>query len=255
MNERVPPLDSDIAAVLAAEKPLPRASSEEKARAFVRVAAACAGSVGGIGGKGRSTAPRLSEGPRSWARAHPWALAASAFTLGAGTGAALHASLAGARLVYVTQVVSVPATASEFPAAHPDPAPPAPPPVVNTVPEGRSGDRKGPSTSGASARPSGDTLAAERQMIDVARRAIGEGDGAAAMAAVSRHEGTFPSGLLREEREALAVRALVLLGRAGEARARAAEFRARYPGSLMAPAVERAVASLGDAGKADEGAP
>lgn len=92
-------------------------------------------------------------------------------------------------------------------------------------------------------------------MIDMARRAVGAGDGAGAMAAVSRHERTFPSGLLREEREALAVRALVLQGRVGDARARAAEFRARYPGSLMAGAVDRAVASPGDAGSVDEGSP
>jgi hypothetical protein len=76
------------------------------------------------------------------------------------------------------------------------------------------------------------------------------------MAALSQHDRSFPSGLLQEEREALTIRALVLLGRVGEARSRALEFHARYPGSLMAPAVDRAVANTpGNGRNVDEGSP
>jgi hypothetical protein len=74
------------------------------------------------------------------------------------------------------------------------------------------------------------------------------------MDAVDRHERQFPSGLLEEEREAMAVKALVLLGRAGDARSRAARFQARYPRSLLAPAVERALASIPDAATSGNGA-
>jgi len=254
MIERVPPLDPDIAAVLAAEKTPLRVPSEEKARAFLRVAAACGQSVE----NGRAPSRRVFEGGSSWARAHPWIVAASAFTLGAGAGAALHAFLVGEHIVYVTHTISVPAHTSETPAAHSDSAPSSAPPAASAapIPGVRSDEGKAASGSNASARRSGDTLAAERALIDVARRAVGAGDGAAAMAAVSRHERTFPWGLLREEREALAIRALVLLGRVGEARARVAEFRARYPGSLMAPAVDRAVASAPrNTASDDEGSP
>jgi hypothetical protein len=184
------------------------------------------------------------------------AVAASAFTLGTAAGVALHASLGGERIVYVTHTITVPANAPESPVRSAEPLPPSVPPGPSAAPTSRAHgeEPKGPAL--ASARPAGDTLAAERVVIDVARRAVGSGDGAAAMAALSRHERSFPSGLLQEEREALTIRALVLLGRVAEARSRVAEFHARYPGSLMAPAIDRAVANHpGDGGNVDEGSP
>jgi hypothetical protein len=50
--------------------------------------------------------------------------------------------------------------------------------------------------------------------------------------------------VLREEREALAVKAFVLAGRGDEARARADKFRAKYPASLFLPAIESSLRSI-----------
>jgi hypothetical protein len=253
MTERLPPLEPDIAEVLRAEKAPLRAPPEEKARALGRVLAAAGES---IAGERAAPSRRGAGGISAWARAHPLAVAATAFALGTAAGVALHASLVGERIVYVTHTITVPANAPESPVRSAEPLLPSGPPALSgaPAPSAHGEERKGPAA--ASARPLGDTLAAERAIIDVARRAVGSGDGAAAMAALSRHERSFPSGLLQEEREALTIRALVLLGDMAEARSRATQFHARYPGSLMAPAVDRAVASPpDDGGNVDEGSP
>jgi hypothetical protein len=103
-----------------------------------------------------------------------------------------------------------------------------------------------PSASAASPSPSpsakpADSLAAERALLDPARTALGRGDGTSALDAVRKHEAQFASGKLAEEREAIAVQALVVLRRSEEARARAARFQQRYPGSVLAPSVAAAL--------------
>lgn len=84
-------------------------------------------------------------------------------------------------------------------------------------------------------------LAAERGLLDVARVALARGDATEALTAVERHRREYPEGVLVEEREALAVKALVALGRRDEARARAEQFERRFPNGLMLPAVKGVV--------------
>ncbi len=110
--------------------------------------------------------------------------------------------------------------------------------------------RRGPSRptrSRARARPphpsaapldSGAALAAESALLDIARTALARGEPDHALAAVGRHASQFPHGLLAEEREALAVKALAQSGRAADAHARANRFRARYPESLFSTAID-----------------
>jgi hypothetical protein len=88
------------------------------------------------------------------------------------------------------------------------------------------------------------SLAAERAVLEIARNAVGRGEGAVALRALERHAAEFPRGRLAEEREALAVQALELAGRRSEARARAEQFRSRFPKSLLRAAI---------AGTLDEG--
>jgi hypothetical protein len=88
------------------------------------------------------------------------------------------------------------------------------------------------------------SLAAERRLLDAARAALVGGDTAMGMDKLSRHTRQFPRGALAEEREALAVDALVATGRYQEARRRADAFRARYPGSLFAPSVAAALQAI-----------
>ena len=80
-------------------------------------------------------------------------------------------------------------------------------------------------------------LAAERTMLDVARTALGRGNGANTLVACDDHARRFPRGALAEEREAIAVQALVLEHRGDEARARAERFRKTHPRSILLPAV------------------
>lgn len=91
--------------------------------------------------------------------------------------------------------------------------------------------------------PPGDDLAAERVLVDHARSALAGGDAAGALEALSQHAQRFPNGQLTEEREALRIRALSRTDGAA-ARARAAEFRARFPHSIFRPAVDATIQSL-----------
>jgi outer membrane protein assembly factor BamD (BamD/ComL family) len=87
-------------------------------------------------------------------------------------------------------------------------------------------------------------LATERTLIETARSALARRDGVAVLQAVDRHAALFPSGQLAEEREALAVQALVITGRADEARARADRFRQRFPNGLYRPIVDAALLTI-----------
>jgi hypothetical protein len=75
----------------------------------------------------------------------------------------------------------------------------------------------------------------------VARGALARGEANEALAAAGRHASEYPAGSLVEEREAIAIKALVALGRRDEARARAVEMERRFPNGLMLRAVKSAV--------------
>jgi hypothetical protein len=96
--------------------------------------------------------------------------------------------------------------------------------------------------SGSQRKPGESGLSGERSLLDQARRYMTEGEPARALDVTSRHERDFPNGKLAEEREAMAIRALLALGNLEEARARGGRFAARFPGSLLAPALEPAFA-------------
>lgn len=87
-------------------------------------------------------------------------------------------------------------------------------------------------------------LAEEAHLLHGAHAALAAGDAQGALAGVLRHARHHPAGLLAEEREALQVRALLVLGHHTEAIARGRDFIRRYPGSVQRPAVERALAEI-----------
>jgi hypothetical protein len=225
------PLDRDVREALEFERGDLAGPDDAKARVLERV-------VGTVGLLSTSVAAGRSE-PVSGARVAtrtrtgaPWwgspLWHLVTFALGTMAGAlawrAAQAPLPS-RVVYVDRLL--PAASPPDPTAEPIAAPlqSAPAPV----------SPQAPASAPAS---SGESLAAERALLDVARSAFGRGESDEALAALARHEKLFPGGQLAEEREALAVRSLVLAGRAGEARARAARFRKRYPASVMLLAVE-----------------
>lgn len=76
-----------------------------------------------------------------------------------------------------------------------------------------------------------------RELADVASaRALLAADPSAALAAADKPQG---SQTLAEDREIIAIRALVSLGRMAEAKARAQDFLARRPASPFAPSARR----------------
>ena len=81
----------------------------------------------------------------------------------------------------------------------------------------------------------------EQELIDTARGALVRGRAGDALAATDAHAKRFPHGALAEEREALAIQALVLQGNVDAARTRADAFRAKYPESIFLIAVDRAL--------------
>jgi hypothetical protein len=93
-----------------------------------------------------------------------------------------------------------------------------------------------PAPGPAEAAPVGDSLAREAALVEEARRTVRDRP-AAALAALERHRREFPSGQLTAEREFLAVRALLELGRRAEAEQRGHRLVEAYPGSAYAQQV------------------
>jgi hypothetical protein len=164
------------------------------------------------------------------------------FLAGAVTGGVLVFALREPRERIVERIVAaVPASASAAPSAYTPEATRTPATATVIAPEPSASSA--PAESAALPARVSDSLAAERALLDPARTALGRGDGESALDAVHKHETRFAAGKLAEEREAIAVQALVVLHRMDEARARATRFQQRYPGSVLAPSVAAALES------------
>ncbi len=79
---------------------------------------------------------------------------------------------------------------------------------------------------------------AELQLLVHARQADARGDFLSVLTVLAEHERGYPAGRLSEEREVLRVKALVGLGRGAEARQGAANFRRRFPRSVLRHKIE-----------------
>lgn len=217
-------LDDELAALLLAEREA-HPSREALDKVWARLAASLP-SGGGPSGGGAS------------------GLGAKGFTT------VLGVCLGGAAIVAAVLVATRPqpkkdAVHVERPAAPTisTPAPVTTPDIASTMPVVDS-----PPVPAARARmptkPAQAQLDRERAVLDEARAALRNGDGPTALSAIDRHTRGFARPELAEEREALAVQALVLSARYDEARARAARFRASSPSSLFMPSVEASLASI-----------
>ncbi|MGK3981603.1 hypothetical protein WME99_01100 [Sorangium sp. So ce136] len=135
--------------------------------------------------------------------------------------------------------VAAPAQAAPAPLFGAAPEVEAPRPVA--PPARRDPPRSTRPAAPAPAAPvDSDELLRESNLIDRARAAATQNP-EAALSAVGEHQREFPAGRLAEEREYVAIRALMRLGRVDEARARADAFLARYPSTSYADRVHRAV--------------
>jgi len=231
-------IDDELAALLVTERGA-EPSREALDRVWSRLAlslptgSGSGGSGGGSSPAGSGAAGKLAGhlGPKGLATL------AAVFLGGGAVGAAVHAAIRPApatQIVYVDRFVTAPASAS------------AAAPATSAVASGAAAAVE--SQPVPTARPRAVATPAqldqERAVLDEARTALQSGDGAAALAAIDRHARGFAHPELAEEREALAVQALVISGRYEDARARAARFRASSPHSLFMPAVDASLASI-----------
>lgn len=224
-DEHIEPLERELATLLDAER---RAPVEQAAldRVWTRVALPLA--VG-----------RGAGGPtRSWLASHAVGVAAASFVVGGLAGAATYATVQKPppeRIVYVER-----------------PAPPAPVSATTPVIASATPTAPPPAEPGSAAHPGGrpaqsapaSSLTVERALLDQARAALTSGDGARALSLADEHRRRFSNAQLSEEREAIAIQALVTLGRYDEARARAGRFRDVAPNSLFLPAIEASLTSI-----------
>ena len=191
-----------------------------------------------------SNAPSLVSG--SWRHVVVTRLAlwsAPALVVGAAAGVAGHVAVSReqVRTVYVDRIVHTPAPG--LPATKVESLPLEPDETVTSVtqPAVRA-EKPAPSTTSEPRAES--ALGRERALLDPARAALAAGDPAKALKQVKRHAREFPGGILSEEREAIAINALVSLGNYAQATKRAEAFRARYPKSLMTHSVDAAMAAV-----------
>jgi hypothetical protein len=146
--------------------------------------------------------------------------------------------------VYVERSVEPPVSAAEHATTLADPAA-----ASKKDPQAASDDEKTgavspPATRRPAAPSASASLAAERSLLDDARSALAKGDSTRALALTDAHVRRFVHPQLAEEREALAVQALVGDGRYDDARSRAAHFRTTWPSSLFLPAVDASLSSI-----------
>jgi hypothetical protein len=216
MTER--PLSPELRALLDQERAVPPLSAAQHARAMNRARASLVAPAAPAVAAHRPAA-------RRWLVA---AAAASAASAAIGAAAyEIHARFASTMTPAPTPVagtVARPLPARQAPAAATvDEAPaPAPEPAVAA-----------PTMSPA------DAVRVELRLLREARAAVARKDFAGALVPLGEHARRFRTGRLVEEREALRVKALAGLGRTEEARRAAAAFRARFPRSVLLPAVSQ----------------
>jgi len=229
MSEKLEPVSEAIRGALDAERARPMPSPEHVARLASRLEA----TFGAATAATAATATTAAAGGSSVAAAGLTAgkvlLFAAGVAVGGVGGAALHAQLAAPKVIEVPKIVEVkvpvPAPAPATPEAAP---PPAPAPA-----------RRPHATEPAAPRSSLDT---ERLLVEQAASALARGQAAQALEACERHAALFPNGKLVEERESVAIRALVAAGRRDEAKQRALAFRARFPESMLQGVIDAALA-------------
>lgn len=242
-KEELGPMDAELRSLLRRGAPPLEAPSGAEARLLARLATSLPIPPGDGGGGGASAPSAAGAAAGKLAGLTTSKLVGpviASLLLGGGVGAAVTKAVQEekVRVVYVDR--PAPST------------PPAPPLAPSEAPAARVEDLPRARASEPSARPAAQSaapasqLSAERLLLDRARAAFARGEHDAALSALDEHQTKYPSGLLTEEREALAVRALASLGRSAEAHDRGRRFVARYPESLMLPAVEAAIADAGD---------
>ena len=212
-----PEISPEVRALLEQERAIPPLSAPQRARAMARARASLTSPVAA------ASIPSAAAPRTRWAAA-----AAAVLVASVAVGAAayeIHTRLAPAPVT--------PRTVAPAPVVARAPAVSAP---VVVAPEAAPALEPTVAVQGTSPA---DAARAELKLLRQARAAVARGDFAAALSPIAEHARRFKNGRLIEEREALRVKALGGMGRTDEARRAAAAFRARFPRSVLLPAVSQ----------------
>jgi len=223
------------------------APAEAKQRVYATLAASAAAGAAQVvapadGALGASRAAAVVPSPAPFvgglSGAKALAVAAGIWVIGGATGAALYGALRPreVQVVYVDRPVLAISSASSSPSGIPASA------SVSSAPLGPNSDTSAKRV--ATAAPGAPSeLSRERALLDLARAHAARGEPALSLQQAERHRAQFPRGKLAEEREALAIRALLALGRNAEARTRAQDFHSAHPDSFLLPAIDSALSA------------
>jgi hypothetical protein len=231
MSRSRPPSSPDIHALLERERVIAPVTESVRARALARARAALIA--------GRVTAPVDFIGPprKRW-----WMTVAIASVATAAVGATAY------QLGAHRQPAAVDPGKTAVTAALARQAPPEAPKAADAVPSRTpvSPSTSAPAAAQVSKAPRTTQTEAgpdELRLLQRARAAVARHDFQAALSPIAEHSRRFREGRLAEEREALRVRALSGLGRGDDARRAADAFEARFPRSVLLPAVSHMPAS------------
>jgi hypothetical protein len=213
---RPPPLSPETRALLEREREIPTVPAAQRARAMARARVSL------------QSAATPAAAPHARGRTRWLAAAAAALLASAAVGAAAYE--------VGTRVLRSPPPAPIAPA--PPAAAPAPRPALPPAVAAEPAPPPEPALAAPAMSPA-EVARAELRLLRQARAAVARGDFAAALVPLAEHARRFKNGRLTEEREALRVKSLAGLGRTEEARRAADAFRARFPRSVLLPAVSR----------------
>jgi hypothetical protein len=226
-RNRLDPLSPELRELFAKEREYPPQPGQVRARAVLRA---------------RMSAFRADPQRRPLLRRPAWLLLAAAPIVV--FAAFAFASLRGGRSLVPPSGVLPLATG----VVHPPSAPQAPPVEAQkkSSTEGepsptQTADVPADATHAGAKRRSTATVdaeAVELRLLQRARAAVASGEFASALAIIADYERRFPTGLLREECEALRIKSLAGLGKTEQARRAAEGFRKHYPRSVLSRSVE-----------------
>lgn len=234
--------DGEIEGLLDAERARPPIDDAMQARLRARIGIGVGLSVGVAAA---TVGVAKGSAVKAWLAAK-WAILLT-FVAGGVVGFALRGVLSPSPPVYVPvgKDVSPPLapSASALPVSA-STLPPEPKVAVSASASAKGVTPPPAKSVGAPSASASNVAADEAKLVEMARTALVRGSAADALAACDLHAARHPSGERAEEREALAVQALVKAGRAADARARAERFRKAFPGSIYLGAVNASIASL-----------
>jgi len=119
--------------------------------------------------------------------------------------------------------------------------PPPPPPPRHVAPRKRAHTEPVAAEPAPAPAPAPPPRVSEVALLEQARSALRGGQAARSLALTDQHAALYADGILVEEREALAIEALLELGRRDEAAAKWSKFAAAYPHSNYQARLQRKI--------------